>query len=347
MSENNRKEIVTQVVSWVGVVEVGHKVKYDVDNVNEKNAWISNGGYDYCNGFMCIRNLLDKATNKTYRVTCSISSSLLNKPLFNCLVETGTTQQKFIAMNPTTVMRKGFNFTAVNPNGWNGNLFFGLHRKDVQLMLKNAVWKTLTTDNSSNQEELLIRSSSNTRWVGVISLGNVSDKKFQIEVGTRNRIWTPAGYEAVRKVKYDCRHIALHCKIENKDDKPFYTCYTKEDPLITLSSFKISEVVRTALKQLNITSTRRWSGVDFFGLTRSDVISHMKAKENSLTCGKEKTEAEITSKKSYPNVLIDVLNTKHRNAGPTGNLCAKAKKQRNELIHQLVLFASSGDVKGM
>ena len=105
----------------------------------------------------------------------------------------------------------------------------------------------------------------------------------------------------------------------------------------------MSQTVNKLLKDLNITDTRRWSGVDFFGLTRSDVRQHMKVKlqeENSKTNAKHK-------KNELPSIIKDVLNTKRRNAGPTKDLCEKSQKQRNEMIHQLVSFASSGDIRGI
>ena len=95
-------------MSWEGVIEIAHKVKQDLNSIYERDFWRSTAGYEYHNGYMCIRNLLDVATNKIYKVTCSINSSLLKKPLFSCLVEFDSVQQNFTAKNPTTVMKKVF-----------------------------------------------------------------------------------------------------------------------------------------------------------------------------------------------------------------------------------------------
>ena len=44
MSENYIKK--REVVSWNGVIEIGHKVKEDVNSVYERDSWKSNVGYE-------------------------------------------------------------------------------------------------------------------------------------------------------------------------------------------------------------------------------------------------------------------------------------------------------------
>ena len=132
----------------------------------------------------------------------------------------------------------------------------------------------------------------------------------------------------------------LHCKIENKDGQPLFTCIFTIEPEFSVSSLKISVIVKTALQKLNVTASRRWSGFDFFGLTRSDVIALIEAKQNVVPV---ENESEV---EPLPKILKDVLNVRHRNAGPTSNLCQKAQKRRNELVHELVKSAPFGDFKG-
>ena len=65
---------------------------------------------------------------------------------------------------------------------------------------------------------------------------------------------------------------------------------------------------------------------------------------------KESEESEKQSKKVCKQdqpVINDLLNIRHRNAGPTSDLNRRAQKNRNEKIHQLVNFASFGDVKSI
>ena len=135
MSDKNNENR-SEVVSWEGVVELGHRVQ--LDSNSSGSSWISKAGYEYLNGFKCVRSLFDKNTNKVFNVTCLIYSSLLSKPLFQCLVKIDAIQQKFLAQNPTTVMKKIFDFTGVKPNRvWNGNHFLGLHRK---ALIKDATY---------------------------------------------------------------------------------------------------------------------------------------------------------------------------------------------------------------
>ena len=107
------------------------------------------------------------------------------------------------------------------------------------------------------------------------------------------------------------------------------------------SSLSISDVVSSALKQLGVTATRRWSGYDFFGLTRSDVVSQITYMQDNLVLDTSSNE-----KSKQAKVISDIVNVRSRNAGPTSNLCSKSQKQRNELIHKLVAFTTFGDVKG-
>ena len=46
-------------------------------------------------------------------------------------------------------------------------------------------------------------------------------------------------------------------------------------------------------------------------------------------------------------VLSKTESVRNRNAGPTSSLCSKSQLKRNELIHELVDFASFGDIKGI
>ena len=212
-----------ELVSWEGLLEVGKRVA--TDDIESKNYWTSNSGYQYHDGYTCIRKLHDKKSNTFFKINCRIFSSLLQRPLFECVVEKDVVLQTFIATNPTSAMKKVFNYTGIIPKRvWNGNHFFGLHRKDVQHLL-NA---TVATDFNSppGQVGLVadnINSNRNVTWAGVISLGTPSkNKNFSRKVG-KKYLFLPPGFESVRKIR--CKNekcIVLHCKIENKDNIPFF-----------------------------------------------------------------------------------------------------------------------------
>lgn len=109
------------------------------------------------------------------------------------------------------------------------------------------------------------------------------------------------------------------------------------------SSTNISKVVGDILNQLNIKSCRRWSGAEFFELTRSDVMAAINS-ELTKDLGSDSSIKKQNTELS--KVLTSITNTSHRNAGKTSNLCGKSQKHRNELIHELVNFVSAGEVKG-
>ena len=107
----------------------------------------------------------------------------------------------------------------------------------------------------------------------------------------------------------------------------------------------MSKVVKEALLKLGISSTRRWSGYDFFGITRSDVISYFEeALHGEDVTTSDDDDVEV---KTLPKVLKTVLDIRHRNAGPTSSLSKRAQKERNEKIHKLVGFVSFGDEIGI
>jgi len=330
-------------IVWDGVIDIGHKVELEENWID--NPWQSRSGFEYHNGYVCVRKITNN--EKTYKLNCSIESSALKIPLFSCSLEFDDIKQKFLAKTPSGVMRKAFKYIGFEPKRtWNGNEFYGLHRKDVQSLLAIAHKQFLVIDANNNDPEIenlsIKNSKSSTAWVHVISPGDSQSKEF-IHVG-KKKLWTPVGYEALRKVKVGEKWINLFCKVGrnnlNSDNSLKFTCYTNEEPVISCWSTSISQCVSATLKRLNIKSTRRWSGVDFFGLSRSDVSQYI---ESNMKNGSGRENKKHCS---LPELLTNVANTKHRNAGPTSSLCEKSQKQRNELIHELVNLVSAGDVKG-
>ena len=356
-------------ITWEKVVSVGNYVDYD--------GWCSPSGYIYHEGYCCLRQikLADVDVVVCYKVKCSILKSSLNKPLFECLVENGDVIKRFMSTKPSSAMNFVFNYIGQNPKRkWNGNHFFGLHRKDVQMELSRGVDvvdassdvsaastapianKTIVnvvsddivgqhSDSSTSNH----RKNSSTSWLGVISIGEIKEDHFR-HVGTK-LIYLPIGYIAARTISVPSSTsstntadeksiITIHCKITELNGNVIFSCNKSISSELLGSSLNPSETVRQTLKKLHVTATRRWSGLDFFGLTRSEVINTVNA---AL-----KNEGVKKDMNSPPNKLIkSLMNVRHRNAGPTHSLMSeKSRKQRNDLIHRLVDFASFGDVKG-
>ena len=332
----------SELVSWKGVLKSGFQlIDDDIDSL-----WLSRAGCIYNEGYICLREMQDETLNTSiFRASCKLYSSAIKKPLFECCVETDNSlPQVFTGTNHTGAMLKVFNCTRITPKrkGNRNHYLFGLHRKDAVEVIKMAAFKNKNDIKSRDTRTMVDNKVNDT--LQFVSLGDVNFcnglNAFIVQVGSK-QIYVPPGFESVRNVKLnDNSSVPLHCKVEQADGEPLFTCVTTEKPEFSVSSFKISAVVRTALKKLDITASRRWPGCDFFGLTRSDIFAQMESKQNVFCEEKEKEG-------SFSNILKDVLNVRHRDAGPTHSLCRKAQKHRNELIHDLVQFATFGEFKGI
>ena len=133
---------------------------------------------------------------------------------------------------------------------------------------------------------------------------------------------------------------------------PEFVCYTldKNDNNKTIHSCKSSKpttAVNNILKCLNFQKTRNWSGYEFFGFNRSDVIHHLNSankNEEIDTCLQKKT---CVNANNYPE-LVKIAHIQNRQAGKTESLFhQKSKNARNETIHNAVKLASQDDVESM
>ena len=114
------------------------------------------------------------------------------------------------------------------------------------------------------------------------SVKTAIEKNFTVQI-LKKKLYLPPGYEAVRTVKLENNEtVDLHCMIKEVEGTLNFECLTNTAPLIKCSSSKISEAVRVALKELKVTATRRWSGCDFFDLTRSDVYTTANLQRNFI-----------------------------------------------------------------
>lgn len=322
-------------ITWEGVVNVGFTVVNDL-----QDKWKSASGFQYNDGYMCTRKIFNN--EHFYILTCSICSSNLQRPIFKCEVKNQSGEvESFSSTNPTDVMKKTFNYTQLFPKRtWNGNYFFGLHRSDVKNLLKRAEIKNVSESATNTLKEA--NRFKTVSWGGVQSVGKVTDNKnFVCKVG-REQLILPDGYLSVRFITVNGTIIKVQSKINSKDGLPIFQCFS-DDPKFNIESFKISEVVRLLFAHLKVKQARRWSGHDFFGLTRSDVVQQI----NFMKIRKDTEESSNKKKITENDIMKSVVNVRHRNAGPTSSLCSKAQRNRNEMIHELINFATFGDVRGI
>ena len=114
---------------------------------------------------------------------------------------------------------------------------------------------------------------------------------------------------------------------------PIFICEAEES---TVKSESITTSVSKILECVGAVTKRNWSGFEFFGFYRVDVL---------------KTLTKINDKKNCYNnegVLRDVQNIRNRNAGPTNEMKLKqAINNRNKKIDAVVDFASFRDIKSI
>ena len=184
-----------------------------------------------------------------------------------------------------------------------------------------------------DQNELysIANTGKNTKisWIGVKSFGTpLIDEKYIYKVG-KHKLRLQPGYTAIREVtSTDEKKYSIVCKIVEGRDGPEYCCST-EDDLVKEQSVKPTLAVKGIFKKLSITSNRNWSGYEFFGLNKSDVLQVISCKmidyKDPLTSNDSEDYPEDTSKhyrvdaNKYPE-LEKVASIKARNAGKTSEL---------------------------
>ena len=178
-------------------------------------------------------------------------------------------------------------------------------------------------------------------WLGVVSYGTAinCDSLLYIKTIGSVKCCIQPGYEAQRLLKLNDVNVVITMKIEKSDNGPVYQIVVS-DLLIDCKSLHSSSVVKDAFSKLNYISSKNWSGFQFFGLGRSEVI-------NMTSCPiiKFQTPSFDNIKQKNNSVIVDLLNIRKRGAGKTSSLSKKAIKSRNKTIHSLVELASYGDVK--
>ena len=183
-----------------------------------------------------------------------------------------------------------------------------------------------------------VYSQRQASWFGVVNFGTPNyDPKYSCNFGGSS-FRLQSGYEALRCIKLpDEKEVILHCKIEEENNFIMYKCFTEDNPLIQCKNLNPTSVVKEAFKLLGVDTKKKWSGYDFFGFLKSDVL-------NILTCPKIKQSKK--KKTNIDHVFKLGMQVRARNAGETSSLKnTKSIKNRNETIHKLVTHVGFGDVK--
>ena len=337
-------------ISWRGIEDVGFQVFSD--------SWKSeNGLVQYNKGFSASREVIVGEEAVTYIVICKILSDNLNKPLFECKVMKDNNQVGvFRAENPTTAMKSAFTSMRAKPKKrWNGNVFFGLKFKDV--IATTLAAPQLNEDMPSAQCCALqavanvgcYEPTAKVSWISMISIGIPNlNEHFKVNICKKIVLMQP-GYEGIRAIQLNGNTHKIHCKIERSrdDTRPVFLCVCDE-PRFTKSSESITKVVTMTFKELNYNPRRKWSGYEFFGIMAPERLNLLICpnvdKENMVPRLIKENSTPLVKKKINSPLVEKLLHNQHRNAGPTSGLCAKAQKERNEFIDEIVEFSSFGDV---
>ncbi|XP_047127095.1 uncharacterized protein LOC105847515 [Hydra vulgaris] len=253
-------------------------------------------------------------------------------------------QKRYICTNPTSVYRKVYCFFGVKTKcRLNGKRFYGLDSKGFKFRLSLSGYE----DCRKQYQSLIsnVSSPTNTRlcsWLGVVSYGTPinCDSLFYIKTIGSVKCRIQPGYEAQRLLRLNDVNVVITMKIDKSDDGPVYRIIVS-DLLIDCKSLHSSSVVKDAFRKLKYISSKNWSGFQFFGLDRSEVI-------NKISCPiiKFDTPSFDNIKQNNNSVIVDLLNIRKCGAEKTSSLLSKkAIKSRNKTIHSLVELASYGDVK--
>ena len=323
------------MVYWGGLLTIGKDV------VDDK--WISSSGLKYRDGYSAIRKVV--VSEITYDIVCIIKSSTLNKPLFECQLNKQDELFVFCAVTPTTAMKKAFSCLDFHcKKNWNGNDFFGLKLKDVESAIAKGIEHISNIIIKQSHPNVAAHSNRQSVFIGLKSVGipHISSD-YIVNVGAKSFRLQP-GYESIRSIETAEGVIfKVTCRIKKGIDGPLFSCSYAEEFNFTSQSYNITESMNLLFEDLKIIPKKKWSGYEFYGLTRPEILTEI-IQNNSGQ------QTATINKKMPPldySVLLDAQNVRQRNAGPTSLLkSSAAQKKRNELIHELVKFSSFGDVKG-
>ena len=184
----------------------------------------------------------------------------------------------------------------------------------------------------------------------------MNSEKYIKRIGKVNCRLQP-GYEAIRTIKKENNSVVkLHLKIVQSHEGPIYQAFTLVEPVIDVSSLIIGRIPTEIFEKLGVSVKKHWSGFEFFGLDKADVLKVITAPyheyadtvDNKLLANQGNINTIVENKledKKQEEVLQHIINIRRRNAGETSTLCKKASKTRNAAIRKVVDYVSFGDIK--
>lgn len=293
------------------------------------------------NGYTSKRKVL--FNDHEYDAVCQIFKSVTNRPLFKCTLNgNNAIVAHSIATNPTTAVKKFFEQACIKISFKNGNVFFGLDRLDVLKLVARECTElsTLSADHPLNVSDVCNKRQAT--WFGVISFGTmVLGEKYVVKLGESSLRLQP-GYESLRSIKLaEDKEIMLHCKVDlDHLQNIIFKCFTTDEPVIAIENVSPTVAVKNAFAALGVITKKKWSGYDFFGFMKQEVI-------NGLCPNKIEVEDLAKVQKKETNDVFKVgMQIRARNAGETSGLKHnKSITARNAAIHNLVQYVSFGDVQ--
>ena len=166
-------------------------------------------------------------------------------------------------------------------------------------------------DISNSLATSLATSLYGIRCVGVQVKGKF--ESFYIREYRNTKLFFPDGYKAL-SVKSSKENVIVSCEVCAVNSLPQLICKANDE---CFTSYTITIAVNQVLEKIGCVSKKHWSGYDFFGFHRKEVLQKYQVGEPN--------ETSATTRCKKP--LIDIENILSRNAGPTTDLKSKKVSQ--------------------
>ncbi|XP_047139031.1 uncharacterized protein LOC124814958 [Hydra vulgaris] len=322
-------------------------------NIGVAGEEFYSGSFKCNKGYSARRKIITESNQ--FDCFCNVLESGMGKPMFECILKNGENKIGISSsLNPTTAAKKILKIANVNISIKSGNTFFGFDREEVVNLMNGNTSNGNTNQEVTNTYEVVNNSCSSRklRWLGVVNYGRAVDNiTFQCKLGSGS-FNLHCDYESIRIAKTDNgNEIEIHSKVECENEMPIFKVFTIELPLASFSNEKATVCVKQMLNFLGIETNKKWSGYDFFGFMKPEVLKIISTNQINVQKSSSKHK-KCTAKKFKKEEFKDhiplknALTIRTRNAGETSSLVnSKSINARNEAIHELVEYISFGDVK--
>ena len=347
INEMSRRKILQD---FTEIVDIGSKV---VDEAGElQTDWKTKSGHVYYHGYSVNRRINCDGERIVDVTNSIVNCNLHNIPLFESKVfESGVLIHSILTKNPTTTFRgvldalcikvpvksvKGFRFFA----------FDSIEYQNKKMDIGSISLTSLMNTESNDKDISSVTSTVHSRqcsWTGIVSYGTAlpGNPLFYTKLISGIVYRLQPGYEAIRTLYLgDGEQLQVKLRIIDNNSVPNFTADINTSPVTKLSSANVNDLVTLVFKSIDVVVKKKWSGYEFFGFMKPDVLSEL-TKDTSETKKKQQQKAKPVE---LAQVLKSIENIAHRNAGPTGDLSARGMAGRNKKIHELVEYISSGDV---